>query len=328
MKKLFFPAIVALMLFPACDGILQRNRMSGIITTVAGGAPGDGYHCFVGQPCPATSVSLNWPASVAVDSRGNVYTIEASYVVIVDSNGILSPFAGNGTAGILGDGGPALQAQLYNPSVVAVDVFDNLYIADWMNYRVRKVDTNGIIITVAGNGTKGYSGDGGLAVSAEIGDIRAIATASLGDIFLADGYGGDYRVRIVDSQGYITTIAGGGATWMDDEDDIPATTIKLRLVTAMAVDYAGNIYIPQNLSIRKIDTNGNIRTIAEDCFQEGCYWGDNVSALTAGSLLSWDSPLTLTATCSSRIHIPPTGSARSTKTASLRPWPETANRIT
>jgi len=177
------------------------SGQTGIINTVAGGGadyPGDGG--------PATSAYLPAsPGGIAVDASGNLYIADSGDARVrkVDRNGIITTVAGNGTNGFSGDGGPATSASLYLNSLcgLAVDVFGNLFIADVYNYRVRKVSPGGIITTVAGNGTQGFSGDGGLATSASLNEPLGIAVSASGNLFIADYFSG--RIRQVSPSGVI-----------------------------------------------------------------------------------------------------------------------------
>src|SRR5208282_1269376 len=138
--------------------------------------------------------------------------------------GIITTVAGNGTFGYNGDNGPATSAELQVPSGVAVDSAGNLYIADSSNNRIRKVDANGIITTVAGSDTFGYSGDGGPATSAELYVPYGVAVDSAGNLYIADI--NNNRIRKVDASGIITTVAGNG-TFGYNGDNIAATSAEL-----------------------------------------------------------------------------------------------------
>ncbi len=196
------------------DTLAHRVRRidgsTGTITTFAG----NGFAQFGGDSGPAASANLNYPSSVAVDGADNVYIGDSgsSRVRMVSAaTGIISTVAGS-ASGYGGDGGPALQADFGNALGIALDGNGNLYIADADNARIRKVDaTNGVVHTVAGTGSRGFSGDGGLAVNGQIGYVVGIAVDPAGTIYIADE--DNLRLRKVDAvTGIITTIAGTG-TW-------------------------------------------------------------------------------------------------------------------
>ncbi len=243
----------------------------GIITTVAGNGYGAGGDCedfcggFRGDGGSATSAELNGPSDVAVDSTGNIYIAdyENDAVRKVSTLGIITTVAGIGeSSGYSGDNGPATSAKLYNPSSVAVDSAGNLYIADYMNQVVRKVDTNGIITTIAGiNGSPAFGGDGGPATSAHLSYPYGVALDSAGNLFISDN--GNQRVRKVDLNGIINTVAGNGTSGFSG-DNGPATSAELSYPNGVAFDIAGNLYIADssNFRIRKMDVHGTITTIA------------------------------------------------------------------
>jgi hypothetical protein len=129
--------------------------------------------------------------------------------VIMDRANILETIAGNGISGYSGDGGPAIEANLFSPVDIKVDAEKNLYIADGRNFRIRKVNSNGIITTVAGKGTRGFSGDEDAALQAEFNGIVNVAVDSTGNLFITDFWNG--RIRKVDTDGIITTVAGDGS---------------------------------------------------------------------------------------------------------------------
>ena len=232
-----------------CNQRIRKVDTSGIITTVAGNGAG-GYS---GDGGPATNASLWWPSGVAVDASGNLYIAEVGNQRIrrVDTSGIITTVAGNGTAGYSGDGGPATNARLCWPSDVAVDASGNLYIADWYNHRIRKVDTSGIITTVAGNGTASYSGDGGPATNASLRYPHGVAVDVNGNLYIADY--DNHRIRTVDPLGIITTVAGNGTEGYSG-DGGPATNARLQYPSGVTVDTSGNLYIADrdNHRIRKV----------------------------------------------------------------------------
>ena len=215
---------------------VRKVDTSGIITTVAG----SDAHGFAGDGGPATSASLLNPSDVTVDSSGNLYIADTSNFRIrkVDTHGNISTVAGTGPAATSsGDGGPATQAALVTPLGVAVDQAGNIYIADQDGFVVRKVNTQGIISTVAGNGTSGNSGDGGPATSAQMASPYGVAVDGSGNIYIADY--NNSRVREV-SGGTMTTAAGRGSGGIGDGG--PPTDAGLD-PAAVAVDSAGNLYI-------------------------------------------------------------------------------------
>ena len=198
----------------------------------------------------------------------------------------INTFAGNGTIGYSGDNGPATSAQLNQPGGVAVDAAGNVYIADTVNNRIRKV-ANGVISTVAGNGTLGYSGDDGPATSAQLSWPAGVAVDSAGNLYVADQ--NNNRIRKV-SNGVITTVAGNGTPGYSG-DNGPATSAKLYGPKGVAVDSAGNLYIADtsNQRIRKV-LNGVIATAAgngPDLYGNGGYSGDNGPATSARLNQPW-----------------------------------------
>jgi NHL repeat len=201
---------------------------------------------------------------LAMDSSGNIYTAESLGNVVrkISPDGNISVFAGNGTEGYSGDGGPANQAQIFIPSCIAIDKTGDVYIGDEGNHVIRKVShTDGIITTIAGNNIFGYSGDGGPATQAEIGGIRSIVTDPQGNIYFGDG--GFYVIRKISNTGIITTIAGNGTSG-NSGDGGPATQASVYLPIDLCFDKKGNLYIADqyNNSIRVVDTTGVINTYA------------------------------------------------------------------
>jgi uncharacterized protein (TIGR03437 family) len=179
-----------------------------------------------------------------VDSTGNLYIGDSnSNRIRKVTNGVITTVAGDGTWGYSGDNGPATSAQLSGAWGVAVDSAGNLYIADRMNNRIRKV-SNGVITTVAGNGTPGFSGDNGPASNAQLNGPYGVAVDSAGNLYIADTL--NFRVRKV-SNGVITTVAGSGLTSPAGGgfggDYGPATSARLNNPSGVAVDSAGNLYI-------------------------------------------------------------------------------------
>jgi len=213
-----------------------RKVSAGVIATVAGtGTPGSG-----GDNGPPTSAQLYAPSGIAVDSSGNLYIADsANNRIRLVSGGVIATIAGTGTPGLSGDNGPAINAQLYAPSGIAVDSSGNLFIADTYNGIIREI-SNGVISTVAGNGTLGYAGDNGPALRAQLNNPYGIAVDSVGNLYIADT--ADQRIRKVSSSGTIATVAGNGTPGFSG-DSGPAPTAQLNSPYGLTVDSAGKVYI-------------------------------------------------------------------------------------
>ena len=250
---------------------IRKVGTSGTITTVAG----NGTAGYSGDGGAATAAELNTPDGVAVDAAGNIYiadlvnnrvravNTQASTITVLGvtiAPGNIATVAGNGTAGYSGDGGAAISAELSSPYGMTADQAGNLYIADESNDRVRKVDTSGTITSVAGNGTAGYSGDGGTATSAELNFPSGVAVDAGGTLYITDA--GNYRIRVVDTTQTITTVAGNGTAGYSG-DGGAATGAQLYEPQDVVVDTAGNYYIADVLSnrIRAVNTQGSAITV-------------------------------------------------------------------
>lgn len=244
------------------DNVIRKIDTSGNISTVAG----NGTLGFVDN-VPATSGELNDPRGVAVASNGDLYISDTGNQRVrkVDhTSGQISTVAGNGTAGLLGDGGPAVSAELNYPRAVAVDGAGNVYIADTLNNRVREI-VSGTITTVAGNGTQGFAGDGGSATSAQLNLPRGVVLDAAGDLYISDT--GNNRVRKVDLSGNITTVAGNG-TAGSTGDGGQAKNAELDFPFGLAFDPAGNLYIADtaNSRVRLVSkATGVISTVVGTC---------------------------------------------------------------
>ena len=313
------PATSAGLLFPQAAGVdkdgnlyisdLANNRIrkvttDGIIHTAVGGgvaAAGDGG--------PATSAQINGPYGATLDNAGNLYVADSlnNKVRKVAPDGTISTFAGTGAQGSSGDGGPATQAQFHMPWGIAADTQGNVFIGDFYNPEVRKVDPSGklslytgtqfvagLTLDSAGNlyiaeyasgqiwkilpsgkgdifagvccsNTNGtgphYGGDGGPAMKASFNLPSGLTADSKGNLYIADS--GNNRIRKLDSNGIVTTVAGNGTQGFGG-DGGPATQAQLNSPSGVAVDASGNLYIADwnNARVRMVDTSGNISTIA------------------------------------------------------------------
>jgi YD repeat-containing protein len=228
------------------------SSIETVAGTGAGGGSGDGG--------PATSAHLDVPHGVAVDASGNLFVAEWSgrRVRKISPSGIIATVAGGGS-GALGDGGPATAATLGLIEAVAVDAKGNVFIADTTNHRIRKVAGNGIITTVAGTGTAGYSGNGGAATSAKLSSPRDVAVDAHGNVYIADT--DNHRVRKVSSAGIITVVAGNG-TIGSGGDGGSATSAQVGYPFGIGFDSQGNLLIVTQLRIRMVDSTGRISTVA------------------------------------------------------------------
>ncbi len=250
---------------------------SYLISTVAGGGA---------PPTPAPGLSVGFPApqAVAEDAAGNVYFCAGNWVFKVDSLGILTLVAGGATSAGLGDGGLAVNARLGSPVGLAVDGAGQIYISD-MNYnRVRKVATNGIITTVAGDGVGGNSGDGGPALNARFLTLMGLAVDSAGNLYIADQ--GANKIRKVTTDGKIATMVGTGDSGFSG-DGGPAASAQLNGPHGLALDAKGNLFITDqwNNRIREVTPDGNIATVAGNGTPD--FAGDGGQAVSAEIRSPW-----------------------------------------
>ncbi len=268
-----------------CDvnnSFIRKIDTSGIITSIAG----DGTYGYAGDGGTATSAKLYAPVAVATDKKGNLFICDASNhrIRMVNQSGIITTFAGKGGTGFSGDGGQADSALLNYPYGLATDKFGNIFISDRNNNRIRKVDTNQIITTIAGTGTAGYFGDGGPANIAQINQPTSLSVDKNGNIFFADQ--GNWRIRKIDTSGIITTVAGGGTGLIGG----PAIFASLPQPPAgVLADDFGNIYVAcSNHNLYKVDTAGIILDYAGASFG---YGGDGAAAINAKLSLGYSLPV-------------------------------------
>jgi mucin-19 len=257
---------------------IRKVTPDGVINTIAG----TGEYGFSGDGGLATLAKIHAPAGIAVDGAGNLFFADhdSNRVRKVAPNGVIDTVAGNGMTGFGGDGGPAILATVDSPTEIALDKAGNLYIADHFNHRIRRVATDGIITTVAGNGGIGSTGDGGPATSATLVDPVGIAVDGTGALYIADSDA--ERIRKVTTDGVIHTIAGGAAACCFSGDGGPAILAALHNPINVTIDNSGNVLIVDtgNRRIRRIDSSGNINTIAGN--GELSFSGDGGPAISAG----------------------------------------------
>ncbi|MBZ5620847.1 MAG: hypothetical protein LAQ69_19280 [Acidobacteriia bacterium] len=260
---------------------VRKISRDGTITTVAG----FGVAGFAGESGPAVAALLNQPMGVAVNADDTLFIADTGNNRIreVLKDGTIGTYAGNGNAGFFGDGGSPLDAALHAPRAIAFDPAGNLYIADTLDHRIRKIDSATYTIdTVAGKG-QGLAGDGGPAVNALLNLPSSIALDSAGALYITDEANG--RIRKVSTAGTITTVAGTDTVFTGDGG--LAINARLSGPRGVAVDWAGNLYIsdPGENRVRKVTTDGLITTIAGD--GNCCYSNDGGPATSASLNLPW-----------------------------------------
>lgn len=224
------------------------------IFTVAG----TGNKSFSGDGGKAILADIGGGLGIAVSPSGSIIFSDNSNnrVREINSSGIINTIAGTGAIGYNGVGSQAILSSVYNPNGIAIDVNGNIYIADYQNTRIRKINPSGIISTIAGNG---FSGDGGLAINAQINDPAGIAVDANGNIYFVD----QYRIRKINNTGIIQTIAGTGVSGFSG-DGGPAVSAQFASSSGIAVDAFNNVYFTDdgiNNRIRKINSSGIISTI-------------------------------------------------------------------
>src|SRR5579872_6518518 len=259
--------VKAVVLVPLLLASAQAQVPSSIISTIAG----NGSAGYSGDGGKATAATLNDPRGIVTDPAGNVYFCDRLNHVVrkIDTSGNITTVAGTGVPGYNGDNIPGTQARLNTPWRVTIDPAGNLYIADSVNNRIRKLAPNGIITTVAGNGSAGYSGDGGPATSASLRIPEQAELDVFGNLYIADTY--NNVIRKVDTNGNITTIVGTGlgagnqaGNGAYSGDGGPATNAALNFPVSIALDPVGDLWISDqwNNVIREVNTNGVINTVA------------------------------------------------------------------
>lgn len=225
---------------------IRKIYSDGVVTTLAGSGSSsdtDGV---------GTAASFSDPEAVALDSAGNLYVADGFRIRKITSNGDVSTLAGSSSG--YADG-VTVQAKFYSPCGIAVDKEANVYVADALNHRIRKISPTGVVTTLAGSGVKGYlDGVGSVAAFNFPNDI-AVDTA--GNVYVADQY--NYRIRKISSGGMVTTLAGSGSPNHADGIGVAA---GFSLPQSVAVDQLGNLFIADGNRIRMITSNGSVTTLA------------------------------------------------------------------
>jgi DNA-binding beta-propeller fold protein YncE len=254
--------------------MFQGAQADNIVLVAGGGEGAEGV--------PATQAKLNMPFGVDFDAAGNLYFVEIDghRVCRIDKSGILTKIAGKGTKGLSGDGGPPLAAEFNAMHNLAITPGGDIYLADTLNHRVRKIDLKSGLITTAAGTDKGFSGDGGPATSARFSGIYCISLDPRGErLYLADL--DNRRIRMVDLKtSIVSTVAGNGEKGVpaDGAEAVRAPLVDPRAVTA---DAQGNVYVLERSghALRVVDREGRIRTVV-GTGQKGAS-GDGGSAIAA-----------------------------------------------
>lgn len=278
--------ISSFLILAASAALPVAFAQTGLINTIAGGGTG-------GVGIPATSAALYGPLGIRVDGQDNLYVADghSNRVVRVDSvTGIITLIAGNGAAASSGDSGPATQASIYDPTDIAFDSSGNIFIAEMGAHKIRRVDAaTGIITTVVGTGTAGFSGDGGPASSAQLNAPFGIVFDNAGNFYIADT--GNSRIRRVDAAtGTITTVAGNGTRGVSP-DGVAATSASFTPPMGIGLDRSGALLITDYgaAKIRRVDpATAILSTIAGN--GSASFTGDGVPATSAG-IGNWDGPV-------------------------------------
>jgi len=251
-KRLITVGLIAVGLYANPSNAQNINLFAGV--PLNAGNTGDGG--------AATSAKFISPHTICIDKSGNVYIadMDAHRVRIVDASGTVNAFAGTGTGGNTGDGSAATSATLGWPSGLAVDTSGNVYISDVYYHVIRKVNSAGIISTIAGTGTQGFSGDGSAATSAALNFPVALGLDAIGNLFVVDRV--NARIREIDTAGIINTVVGTGTQGYYG-DGGAATSAQINYPANVTFDGSGNMYIADQINqrIRKVNTSGTISTI-------------------------------------------------------------------
>lgn len=263
---------------------VRRLEADGTVTTIAGSdVPG-----FSGDGGPAIAAQLSFPHDLEFGPRGELYVVDGANrrVRVIDPDGTIRTFAGNGVYDSAGDGGPATEASFMTPTFVSVDPSGAVYVSDGRAERIRRIDSHGIITTAVGTGTTGFSGDGGPANEAQVNAPFETLPDGRGNLYFVDA--GNHRVRKVDPNGTITTYAGDGTWWFLGDGEV-ATRAALRLPGGAAEGPDGALYVADtnHERIRRVDPVSNVVTTYAGTGEFG-FSGDGGPATAAKLGDPWD----------------------------------------
>ena len=262
--------------------IREVNGTPRVITTFLGA---DGGLVYTNDDGPATDATLSNPDGIVVDSQGDIFIADENFNVIREvtaNTGDMTTIAGNGIGGYSGDHGPATDAELNHPAGLALDGSGDLFIADAGNNVIRELDLKtGMITTVAGDGTAGSSGDGGLATDAELNNPTGVAVDSSGNIYIADQFNNE--IREVDAATHDISTIGGDGTYGFGGDNGPATSAELADPSGVALDGSGYLYIADagNDVIREVDLSAGVIATVAGTPGMNSYGGDGGSPTAA-----------------------------------------------
>lgn len=267
LAQLFSPTYVALdthgniFIADFRNSVIRKIQAPGIIVTIAG----TGIAGYSGDGGAATNAKLGSPIGIAIDNSDNIFITDLDNNVIrkIHPSGIITTTAGTGSAGYSGDGGVATAAKLASPYGIVTDEDNNILFSDAGNKVVRKISSSGVITTIAGCGTLGYSGDGGPATDAKLSYPQFLAIhPKTKELYIADH--ANSTVRKINTDGTIATVAGIGGSPGNSGDGGSAISARLNSPYGLCFDTSGNLYIADILAhvIRKVNPTGIISTIA------------------------------------------------------------------